>query len=64
MSSGIPAVIAVPSHRFADWVKYSEGMSVKLSCSEASLHRWWLTISARQQRSIVSSRETAADLPQ
>lgn len=64
MSSGIPAVIAVPSHRFADWVKYSEGMSVKLSCSEASLHRWWRTISARQQRSIVSSRETAADLPQ
>ena len=32
LSADIPVVIAVPSHRFADWIKFADGMSVKLSC--------------------------------
>jgi Protein of unknown function (DUF2478) len=32
LSADIPVVIAVPSHRFADWIKFADGMSVKLRC--------------------------------
>lgn len=53
MNASIPAVIAVPANRFPDWVKYSEGMSVKLSCDQASLYRWWHSISVRRS-SVVS----------
>jgi hypothetical protein len=41
ITSGIPTVIAVPADRFLDWVKFAEGMSVKLACDTASLHHWW-----------------------
>ena len=33
LSADIPVVIAVPSHRFPDWIKFADGMSVKLRCS-------------------------------
>lgn len=59
VTSGIPTLIAVPSHRFMDWVKFSDGMSVKLTCDAASLCRWWEPIAAgRQARSLaVSARQ-------
>ncbi|MDQ8728509.1 DUF2478 domain-containing protein [Bradyrhizobium sp. LHD-71] len=38
---GIPTVVAVPANRFKEWIKFSQGMSVKLACDAASLHRWW-----------------------
>jgi nucleoside-triphosphatase THEP1 len=44
MSSSIPLIIAVPSHRFADWVKFSDGMSVKLACNLASVDHWWQSV--------------------
>ena len=37
LSADIPVVIAVPSHRFADWIKFADGMSVKLRCSREAL---------------------------
>ena len=33
LSVDIPVVIAVPSHRFADWIKFVDGMSVRLHCN-------------------------------
>lgn len=43
----IPVVIAVPEHRFAEWIRFSGGMSVKLPCREDALSSWWETISTR-----------------
>ena len=37
LSADIPVVIAVPSHRFADWIKFADGMSVMLRCNSPAL---------------------------
>ncbi len=47
LSADIPVVIAVPAHRFADWIKFADGMSVKLHCDRASLDAWWRAVSLR-----------------
>ncbi len=45
LDADIPVVIAVSSHRFADWIKFASGMSVKLACNRASLDAWWRAVS-------------------
>jgi hypothetical protein len=47
LGADIPVVIAVPSHRFADWIRFAEGMSVKLACDRRSLQSWWRAVSTR-----------------
>lgn len=47
LSSDIPVVIAVPSHRFAEWIEFADGMSVKLHCDRESLDAWWAKVSCR-----------------
>ncbi|HVX78819.1 MAG TPA: DUF2478 domain-containing protein [Bradyrhizobium sp.] len=47
LSADIPVVIAVPGHRFADWIEFADGMSVKLNCNREALDAWWNAISAR-----------------
>jgi hypothetical protein len=47
LSADIPVVIAVPSHRFSDWIKFADGMSVKLRCDREALQAWWSAVSAR-----------------
>jgi Protein of unknown function (DUF2478) len=47
LSADIPVVIAVPVHRFADWISFAGGMSVKLRCNRAALDGWWSTVSQR-----------------
>jgi Protein of unknown function (DUF2478) len=47
LSADIPVVIAVPSHRFADWIRFADGMSVKLRCDREALDAWWQAVSAR-----------------
>jgi hypothetical protein len=46
LSADIPVVIAVPEHRFADWIRYADGMSVKLPCDLSSLNAWWDSVTA------------------
>jgi hypothetical protein len=46
LSADIPVVIAVPGHRFADWIKFADGMSVKLRCDRESLDTWWNAVSS------------------
>ena len=41
LSADIPVVIAVPVHRFADWIRFAGGMSVKLRCDRDALDAWW-----------------------
>ena len=47
LSADIPVVIAVPEHRFADWIRFADGMSVKLHCDPGSLNAWWDGVAAR-----------------
>jgi Protein of unknown function (DUF2478) len=47
LSADIPVVIAVPSHRFADWIKFADGMSVRLRCDRDALDAWWQAVSTR-----------------
>ena len=58
LSAGIPVVIAVPSHRFADWIKFVDGMSVKLPCDRESLDIWWNALSKRNRMAYVSLLNT------
>ena len=47
LSADIPVVIAVPSHRFSDWIRFTDGMSVKLRCDRETLDAWWNSVSLR-----------------
>jgi|SRR5665213_4316150 len=47
LGADIPVVIAVSSASFADWIKFADGMSVKLACSREALEAWWSAVSAR-----------------
>jgi nucleoside-triphosphatase THEP1 len=44
LEADIPVLIAVPERRFAAWIRFSEGMNVRLACRREALDRWWLTI--------------------
>jgi hypothetical protein len=46
LSADIPVVIAVPSHRFADWIRFADGISVRLGCNRRALEAWWSAVSA------------------
>jgi nucleoside-triphosphatase THEP1 len=45
--SGLPVVIAVSREHFAEWVKFAEGMTVKLACDRQALDAWWQHVSTR-----------------
>jgi hypothetical protein len=47
LEADTPVVIAVSSHRFADWIKFAAGMSVKLACNRHALEAWWCNVSTR-----------------
>src|SRR5262245_2620374 len=44
LDADIPVLIAVPEQRFAAWIRFSEGMNVRLACRREALDRWWLTV--------------------
>jgi hypothetical protein len=44
VAADIPVLIAVPEHRFAAWIKYCSGMSVRLPCRRAALDQWWQSV--------------------
>ena len=46
LGADIPVVIAVSSQHFEDWIKFADGMSVKLHCDRAALQTWWHSVSA------------------
>jgi hypothetical protein len=62
LSADIPVVIAVPSHRFTDWIKFTDGMSVKLRCNRPALDAWWSTISARNGMFAGRDRQTFCEV--
>ena len=61
LSADIPVVIAVPSHRFADWIRFADGMSVKLHCHRQALDAWWNAVSARNAGTIRLEHQTVCE---
>ena len=62
LNADIPVVIAVSSHRFADWVRFAGGMSVKLRCDRATLEAWWNGVSSSQARAVPRSPATICEV--
>ena len=56
--ANIPVVIAVSREHFADWVKFADGMSVKLACDRTALDQWWHNVSMRGSGRMRQDRET------
>jgi hypothetical protein len=47
LGANIPVVIAVSQERFAEWIKYAGGTSVRLPCEQPALEVWWHKVSLR-----------------
>jgi nucleoside-triphosphatase THEP1 len=45
LKADTPVVIAVSNHRFADWISFAGGMTVKLACNRQALDAWWSDVS-------------------
>ena len=50
LDADIPVLIAVPERRFATWIRFSEGMNVRLACRREALDRWWLAVAGPPRR--------------
>ena len=61
LNADIPVVIAVPSHRFANWIKFADGMSVKLGCAREPLDGWWQSVSSRHAGPIEPAHTTVCE---
>jgi nucleoside-triphosphatase THEP1 len=46
LDAGTPVVIAVSSHRLADWTTFA-GETKRLACENSALNAWWRIVSAR-----------------
>jgi len=62
LAADMPVLIAVPGHRFADWIRFTEGMSVKLPCNRRALDTWWDGVAARNAHRIVSQNPTVCEI--
>ncbi|MDR3468704.1 MAG: DUF2478 domain-containing protein [Xanthobacteraceae bacterium] len=47
LSADIPVLVAVPDYCFDTWLKFAEGMSVKIPATRGGLEAWWRTVSQR-----------------
>ena len=50
LKADTPVVIAVSSHCFADWMKFTGGVGVKLACNRHALEARWCDVSRRSPR--------------
>ena len=62
LDADIPVVIAVPSHRIADWIRFAQGMSVKLRCDREALDAWWHAVSARSTGPVAQDHRTVCEV--
>jgi hypothetical protein len=47
-------VIAVSRAHFAEWIKFAEGMTVKLACDRQAVDAWWRRVSMRAPKGFQS----------
>jgi len=62
LNADIPVAIAVASDRFADWIKFAGGMSVKVGCERDALETWWRSISAGDMHHAAGSHPTVCEI--
>jgi hypothetical protein len=62
LSADIPVVMAVPAHRFADWIRFAGGMSVKLRCNRDALEAWWNGVSGRGGGSVTQGQSNVCEV--
>jgi uncharacterized protein DUF2478 len=62
LDADIPVVIAVSSHRFAEWVRFAGGMSVKLRCDRAALEAWWNGVCGSHARAVPKVPATICEI--
>jgi hypothetical protein len=55
LDASIPVVIAVSSHRFADWTAFA-GETPRLACDRSALDAWWRKVSTRASKATNSER--------
>jgi hypothetical protein len=44
LKADIPVLIAVPERRFYEWIRFSDGMNVRLQCRREAVDRWWRSV--------------------
>jgi hypothetical protein len=57
----IPCRSPSSSHRFADWIRFADGMSVKLHCNREALDAWWNAVSARNGGTVRREYQTVCE---
>ena len=62
LDADIPVVIAVSSKSFHEWIKFADGMSVKLPCHRQALQAWWHDVSTRGSGIAARKRETYCEV--
>jgi Protein of unknown function (DUF2478) len=61
ISADIPVVIAVPAKRFDAWIRFADGMSVRLRCERRALEAWWSSLSARGRPGVARAHTTVCE---
>jgi hypothetical protein len=62
LDADIPVLTAVPEHRFAALIKFSDGMNVRLACRRDSLDRWWQSLGGSAMRRQGSGARTFCEV--
>ncbi|HYI29289.1 MAG TPA: DUF2478 domain-containing protein [Bradyrhizobium sp.] len=62
VEADIPVVIAVSRDRFADWIAFAGGMSVKLRCHRDALDAWWNAVSTRGAGGVGPDHQTVCEV--
>ncbi len=50
LKADIPVLIAVPERCFFDWIRFSDGMNVRLPCRREAVDRWWRSVAGTSVR--------------
>jgi hypothetical protein len=62
IDADIPVLIAVPERRFADWVRFSGGMHVRLACCGEALRHWWNSTAGTAHPPRPTARQTFCEI--
>jgi hypothetical protein len=62
LKADVPVLIAVPERWFSDWIRFSDGMNVRLPCRREALDRWWLSVAGTNLRRRSGSAATFCEL--
>jgi Protein of unknown function (DUF2478) len=62
IGADIPVLIAVPERYFSDWLRFSDGMNVRLPCRREALDRWWRSVAGMGGRRRPASAGTFCEL--